>query len=463
MPVSNIVAQVRNANITEEYFTTEVDHFNVQNGATWSNRYLATMDYFEFGGPLIVFLTGNVPLEPALIDESTLVNEMARELGGAVFALETRFYGASLPVADLSVDNLRLLNTEQILADVADFVVHLRRTVIGNPFAHVLVVGTGLGGGLAVWFRIRYPHLADAAWSSSGSLVAVYDFQDFSYGWAESAIEIGGQECYNRIFIAFHVAQNLIDVGLERLMYEKFNICEPIDATDRLQVAYFFSVLMTSIELYTLRNGRVGDFAAVCADITDDSFQTSLDALANWFNKRFEEDNGCIVVDFDQMVESFNATSPSDEINESGARQFLYQQCTEYGWFFTTDSDLQPFGERVQMELYYETCRRVFGDWITLERIFQGTERTNARFGGATPNVMQVHFTNGAFDPWRYASILGDLNAYALADVIPGELGRADLRATSKENDSLELLQVKRRLKELFESYLFPFNPRKNA
>uniref|UniRef100_A0AAG5CU70 Prolylcarboxypeptidase n=1 Tax=Anopheles atroparvus TaxID=41427 RepID=A0AAG5CU70_ANOAO len=448
------------ANISEQFFNTAVDHFNHQNQATWSNRYLSMMDHFVPTGPVLIFLAGDVPVAGSMIDENTLINEMARDLGGAVFALETRFYGASLPTEDLSVENLRLLNTDQILADVADFVLHLRRTVVGNPFAHVLVAGTGLGGSLAIWFRVRYPHLTDAAWSSSGYISAVYDFQDFSYGWANTAIDFGSQECYNRIFIAFHVAQNLIDVGLGRLMYEKFNICDPVDADDRIQVAYFFSVLMTSIEVYSLRNGNIEDFTAVCQDIADDSFPTSLDALAFWFNKRFEADNGCVIVDIDMLAESFRETSPTDESNASGARQFLYQQCTEFGWFFTTDSDLQPFGERVQMELYHELCRRVFGDWVTAESMYRATERTNNRFGGSSPNVMQVHFTNGAQDPWRYTSVVEDLNPYALADVIPGELAGGDLKKIDEENDSAELLEVKRRLKEVFEGYLFPFNPR---
>uniref|UniRef100_A0A240PKZ5 Prolylcarboxypeptidase n=1 Tax=Anopheles epiroticus TaxID=199890 RepID=A0A240PKZ5_9DIPT len=450
----------RNANITEEFFTTEVDHFNNQDLATWSNRYLSLMDHFVEGGPVLIFLSGDTPLDPSMIDDGTLINEMARDMGGAVFALETRFYGESQPVGDLTVESLRLLNTDQILADVADFVVHVRRTVVDNPFAHPLVTGTGLGGGLATWFRVRYPHLVDATWSSSGFIRAVYDFQEFSSGWAETAIEVGSNECYNRIFITFHVAQNLIDAGFGDVLYEKLNLCSPIDSEDRIAVSYFFSVLMTSIELYTLRNGNVDEFRIVCDDISNDDFGTSLEAFANWFNQQFAADDGCVIINFDQFVETLKQTSATTEFGQTGERQVLYQQCTEYGWFITTDSDLQPFGERVQMELYHEMCRRVFGDWITPQLMFRSTMRMNERFGGDTPNVMQIHFTNGAFDPWRRASILGDLNAYALTDVIPGELAGADLRAISEETDSTELVEVKRRLKELLESYLFPFNPR---
>uniref|UniRef100_A0A240PPB5 Prolylcarboxypeptidase n=1 Tax=Anopheles christyi TaxID=43041 RepID=A0A240PPB5_9DIPT len=450
----------RNVNITEEFFTTEVDHFNNQDNATWNNRYLALMDHLIEGGPILIFLTGDTPLDPSMIDDGTLINEMARDLGGAVFALETRFYGESQPVGDLTVESLRLLNTDQILADVADFVTYLRRVVINNPFAHPLVTGTGLGGGLATWFRVRYPHLVDASWSSSGYIRAVYDFQEFSFGWAETAIEIGSNECYNRIFITFHVAQNLIDAGFGEILYDKLNLCSPIDSEDRIAVSYFFSVLMTSIELYTLRNGNVEDFKIVCDDITNNDFATSLEAFANWFNQQFASDDGCIIISFDQFVESLRESSTSAETSRAGERQFLYQQCTEYGWFITTDSDRQPFGQRVMMELYYEMCRRVFGDWVTPELMYRSTVRLNERFGGDNPNVMQIHFTNGAFDPWRYSSVLSPLNVYALADVIPGELAGADLGAIAEENDSTELVAVKRRLKELLASYLFPFNPR---
>lgn len=155
---------------------------------------------------------------------------------------------------DLSTENLRFLNTDQILADLAEFVKYLKQEVLKNENARVMVSGSEYGGSLATWFRVRYPHLADAAWSSSSWNTANMDFQEFAEAWGQSLIEYGSQECYNDIFVAFHVMQNLLDAGLGELLYEKFNICSPIDVENRLQVQYFFSVLMTSIEMYTLRN-----------------------------------------------------------------------------------------------------------------------------------------------------------------------------------------------------------------
>lgn len=152
----------------------------------------------------------------------------------------------------MSTENLRLLSADQILADLAEFVTYVKREHIGDETARVLVAGTELGGALAAWFRIRYPHLGNAAWSSSAFMNAVLNFQDFSEAWGDALIQHGSQECYNEIFVAFHVLQNLIDLGRAELISEKFNICSDINPQDTVQVSYFFSMLMVTVEMYTI-------------------------------------------------------------------------------------------------------------------------------------------------------------------------------------------------------------------
>lgn len=156
----------------------------------------------------------------------------------------------------MSTENLGLLSTDQVLADLAEFVTYLRREVLHDEFAPVLVSGVGFGGSLATWFRVRYPHLANAAWSSSGMHNALMNFQEFAEAWGQSFIERGSQECYNVIFVAFNVMQNLIDAGQENVLYEKLNICSEINAKDPLHVSFFFVILMTTVEIYSLGTGR---------------------------------------------------------------------------------------------------------------------------------------------------------------------------------------------------------------
>lgn len=63
------------------------------------------------------------------------------------------------------MENLELLTTEQILGDAATFIQFIRRTSYN---ARVITWGSGVGASLAAWARKKYPHLVDAAWSSSG-------------------------------------------------------------------------------------------------------------------------------------------------------------------------------------------------------------------------------------------------------------------------------------------------------
>ncbi|XP_053690996.1 thymus-specific serine protease-like [Sabethes cyaneus] len=444
--------------IVEHFFTTEVDHFNARNTDQWTLRYFAATENYREGGPILIFLGGFRPISPDLIDETTLIYEMAREWNGALFAFESRFYGQSRVTEDLSTENLGLLSADQILADLAEFVTYVKREHIGDETARVLVAGTELGGSLAAWFRIRYPHLGNAAWASSAYMNAVLGFEDFSEAWGDALIEHGSQECYNEIFVAFHVMQNLIDLGRADLLFEKFNICSQIDPENTFQVQYFFSILMISVEIYTIRNNNLADFDEVCDDLTGADVDTAVDAFANWFNTKWAVDIGCVVSDPAQAVEIFQETDWESDFNQMGARQWMYQECTEFGWFFTTDSAFQPFGDRVTIDFYIEMCRQIFGDWITEESIQRGINRANNRFGGANPGSSLTHFTNGDADPWRMISITRNITSDAQADVISNQLGGSDLPALSPDDPS-NVQEVKRRLKTTLASYLFPFSP----
>ncbi|XP_058451309.1 thymus-specific serine protease-like [Malaya genurostris] len=446
------------AAVLENFFTTQVDHFNLQNTERWTLRYFSVSDYYKPGGPILIFLSGHRSLTPEMIDETTLIYEMGQEMNGAVFGFETRFYGHSRVTEDLSTDNLRLLNTDQVLADLAEFVTYLRNEVLEDPTARVLVSGAEYGGGLAAWFRIRYPHLGNVAWASSGYMNAIMNFEAFSEAWGETLIEHGSQKCYNEIFVAFHVMQNLIDLGKADVLFEKFNICHDIDPENEFQVQYFFFILMGSVELFTIANKDLADFSKVCDEITGAEAEIAVNAFANWFNNRWIAEEACIVSDPDVAVEIFQDTDWDSEYNALGARQVMYQECSEFGWFFTTDSPFQPFGDRVNIEFFIEMCRRIFGEWITAETIASGVDRANNRFGGVTPGSSLTLFTNGAADPWRTIGITRNLTVDATAVVIPNQLGSSDLTATS-EDDPPELQEAKRNLKTKLASYLFPVAP----
>lgn len=57
-------------------------------------------------------------------------------------------------------DNLRYLTIEQTLADISTFIDHIRQSLF-TPFAPVVLWGSQLGGTLAAFARLKYPHLVN--------------------------------------------------------------------------------------------------------------------------------------------------------------------------------------------------------------------------------------------------------------------------------------------------------------
>lgn len=88
--------------------------------------------------------------------------------------LEHRYYGDSQPFADWSLDNMRYLNSEQGLADLAYFLGEFNKNKV-----EVMVVGGSYPGAMSAWFRSRYPHLAVGSWASSAVVQPIVDFQQY--------------------------------------------------------------------------------------------------------------------------------------------------------------------------------------------------------------------------------------------------------------------------------------------
>lgn len=78
-------------------FRTRVDHFDVQNRATFEFNYVSNGEYYRPGGPIFIVVGGNNALNPYFI-ENGLFHDIARRQGGWLFSNEHRYYGRSSPV-----------------------------------------------------------------------------------------------------------------------------------------------------------------------------------------------------------------------------------------------------------------------------------------------------------------------------------------------------------------------------
>ena len=76
----------------------------------------------------------------------------------------------------IHTEELKYNTVDLALADLAYFIDIIKETRGEYESSKVVLFGGSYAGALAIWFRIRYPHLADAVYASSAqaSPVAVY-------------------------------------------------------------------------------------------------------------------------------------------------------------------------------------------------------------------------------------------------------------------------------------------------
>lgn len=69
------------------------------------------------------------------------------------------------------------MNSQQALADLAEFIVNIQSKYNIQSSAKWVAFGGSYPGSLAAWMRMKYPHLVHAAISTSGPLLAKIDFK----------------------------------------------------------------------------------------------------------------------------------------------------------------------------------------------------------------------------------------------------------------------------------------------
>jgi len=334
---------------------------------------------------------------------------------------------------DLSLPNLVYLTSEQALADAANFIVHFKQMY---PTAgDIIVFGGSYPGNLAAWFRLKYPHIAKAAIASSAPVLAVLDMITYLDVVEESLTRISGITCDESIKAATMQIQTLLSNSTGRQMISKyFNTCNVIE-TD-LDVQNFMSDIMGSFMEAVQYNTDLPssmNIPTLC-NIMEDNTKSLIDryvAVSQHFT--FGQ---CMDVSYNDMITQLKDVSPVGA--GVGFRQWTYQTCTEFGYFQTTDSPNQPFGNMVPLSFYTDVCRDAFGfNW--LPRI----NETNIYYGGNHPVGSRVLFVNGGLDPWHSLSITKSISPELPALFITGTSHCANMfRAKPGDPPSLAIAQA---------------------
>lgn len=94
----NTALNVEVAAITES-ITQRVDNFDLQNNATFEQRFYRSDPYFRANGPIYLMLFDTDLRIFTYIWDDVLISDAARSEGGLLVGIETRYFGESIPTA----------------------------------------------------------------------------------------------------------------------------------------------------------------------------------------------------------------------------------------------------------------------------------------------------------------------------------------------------------------------------
>ncbi|XP_044525382.1 putative serine protease K12H4.7 [Gracilinanus agilis] len=351
----------------------------------------------------------------------------ARRMGALCVLLEHRYYGKSLPTKDVSTDNLRFLSGRQALQDTINFQRYLRCKL--KLFRNKWVVfGGSYAGNLAAWLRLKFPKLFHSAVAYSAPVYIKANFPEYLEVVNEALLRFGGSECVDA---TRNASQTWMEMLNDETYYpnitEDFKLCEPLDINGVYEKTFFVDTLLNPIaEIVQYNRERPFhedekdyDFNEpvaksqvtlnyFCSVMTEKSLGSPYQRYAFFIRKSLQAITlSCLDVNYDDVISEmrdphWNGTAAS------GARQWTYQICTEFGYFQTTDSEHQPFSG-VPLSFFIDLCQKIFDMELTAQSLYKTVQEANNYYGDFNSTGSRILFPNGSLDPWHALSINSQL------------------------------------------------------
>eukprot|EP00124_Ichthyophonus_hoferi_P004826 Ihof_evm1s589 gene=Ihof_evmTU1s589 len=387
------------------WFSQWKDHLDPYgSGDTWQQRYQVNDTYGTPDGPAFLLLGGEGPIGAKFLSDSALM-DTAKLYGATVFQLEHRFYGESQPFGDTSTNHLRLLHSQQALADAAWFVqwVNSKRSPYNNISNNSkwVVFGGSYSGALSAWMRLKYPHLIAGSVASSAPVHIVVDFSAYLQVVQTSLSTTNhGALCVKRIAKATKEIERLIvtEEGRQEVAKE-LKLCAPIRESSKFisdQVGRIMSDVADFIEGTVQysgdnRDGSVASMQDICDVMANTSYSAlhQLGKLSDWMLDTKNE--SCVDTSYDTMVEGLRNAS----IMAGPDRTWWWQTCNEFAYFQTTDApkSTQPFHRIFPLNFSYNVCHDVFG--VDPNQIRTHIQHTRTIYGDSNIRTSNTIFING--------------------------------------------------------------------
>ncbi len=370
--------------ITVATFSNRVDHFNLASRLVYEQRYWHTEAFWDRGaGPMVLYIHGEGP--GYVVSNVSAPAMLASKLKAKLFLLEHRFYGTSQPCADWSLSCLRLLTHDQALADIAHFIQANNRKLPKSQ-QKWLLIGGSYAGALAVWFKLRYPHLAAAVYASSATVAAVTDYRQYmGQVYTDLARE---PKCLQTMVELNAYADGVIAHG-DAEERRRLKAAMGADMLDDLSfLEYFSDIYVGEVQASRRKNA--------CQYILALNYEKEILAKVARYarvGKMFYVEPS----DYTFALEKNTTINPQES-----SRQWMYQTCTAFGYFQTGSASKGLRSPRIDAEYWKSGCQQVFG-----AALFPVEAYANSLWGDlrTIPHLKKTAITCSGDDPWQWAAV----------------------------------------------------------
>ncbi|KAH7698261.1 Prolyl Carboxy Peptidase like family member (pcp-2)-like protein, partial [Aphelenchoides avenae] len=377
--------------VVEGWIRQDLDHFNASNFVTWKQRFFVNEEHYVRGGPLFLWIYGEGPVEKEIIKFDNAYQQYVKDHNAALYVLEHRYYGQSIPTRLNSTSDFKWLSVEQALADAAVFVESVNRYK-GYENPKWVALGGSYAGSLSAWFRQKYPALVVGAVASSAPVQPKVDFYEYLQVVEKDLFDNSsacGQAANETVAEVFALLQS--DTGRDTLQ-EVLGV----DTSDAKNVDDFLEFGVVYPFMGAAQFGFIGNVCGVVTN-TSKSHLENLKQLASGPHTR-ESDIIALLTGPKRLDRAV-----------AQAHAWGWQKCNEFGYFKTTDTGRSIFGGIVPINRKVERCATLFGEAYTRQFIEEAAARTLRTYGGSSAfNGTNVAFVNGELDPWHALSLYTD-------------------------------------------------------
>ncbi|KAH8111742.1 peptidase S28 [Phellopilus nigrolimitatus] len=401
-----------------------LDHFG-NSTETFKNRYWINDTYYEPGGPVFIFDSGEQNAEPLLpyyLQEYhglSATMRLAKRYKGTAILWEHRFYGASLPFPvneNTTFNQWKYLTTEQALEDVVFFANSFPSNASASTdqlALHPSVtpwvwLGGSYPGVRGTFMRVRNPEVIFAVWASSAPVHAQVDMAAY-YKAAERSLT---RNCSADWVAVTKYVDDVLGGANETLATDvKFAL-----EFARLSGTGGNTTLAMNLTRDQAANLSNVDAASILMDPLDFYQYYGFNASVLPFCNLLETDNFTVnplefgIAATHGVQSAFNAFttalaeldydsipgSPNDPVTDMS---WMWQYCSEYGFYQRGDpnNSLSIETSFRSLDLFQAECNSTFPEGLPAS---PAVDHIN-KYGSWEMTPSNVLFANGEFDPWR--------------------------------------------------------------